>query len=60
MGVNLGGVRRDCVGEGSGVVLAALRKMSWRLPSDLRVEVCSSGGLLPWRVLVRCAAATIT
>ncbi len=60
VGVTLGGVRRDCVGEGSGVVLAASRKMSWRSPSDLRAEVCSSGGLMPWRVLVRCAAAAIT
>jgi hypothetical protein len=37
VGVTLGGVRRDCVGEGSRVVLAASRKMSWRSPSDLRV-----------------------
>ena len=60
VGVTLGGVRRDCVGEWSGVVLAASWTMSWRSPRDLRVEVCSCGGLMPWSVLVRCAAAAIT
>ncbi len=60
MGVTLGGVRGACIGERSGVLLAALRKMSWRSPSDLRVEVCSCGDLMPWRVLVTCAAAAMT
>jgi hypothetical protein len=60
MGVTLGGVHGACVGERSGVLLAALWKMSWRSPSDLRVEVCSCGDLMPWRVLVRCASAAMT
>ncbi len=59
VGVTLGGVRRDCIGEGSWVVLAASWKVYWRLLSDLRVEVCSCGDLMPWRVFVRCAAAAI-
>jgi hypothetical protein len=60
VGVTLGGVRRDCIGEGSWVVLATPWKMSWRSLSDLRLEVCSCGDLMPWRVSVRCAAAAIT
>jgi len=47
VGVTLGGVRGACIGEGSGVLLAASWKMSWRSPSDLRVEVCSCGDLMP-------------
>ena len=58
--VTLGGVRRACIEERSGVMLAASWKMSWRSPSDLRVEVCSCGDLMPWRVLERCAAAAMT
>ena len=60
IGVTLGGVRGACIGEKSGVLLAASWKMSWRLLSDLRVEVCSCGDLMPWRVLERCAAAAMT
>ena len=60
MGVTLGGVRGACIEERSGVLLAASWKMSWRSPSDLRVEVCSCGDLMPWRVLERCAAAAMT
>ena len=60
MGVTLGGVRGACIGERSGVLLATSWKMSWRSPSDLRVEVCNCGDLMPWRVLERCAAATMT
>ncbi len=61
MGVTHGGVRMACIGERSGVLLVASWKMSWRSPSDLTVEVCSScGDLMPWRVLERCAAAAMT
>ena len=60
VGVTLGGVRRACIGERSGGLLASSWKMSLRLPSDLRVEVCSCGDLMPWRVLERCAAAAMT
>jgi hypothetical protein len=60
VGVTLGGVRRDWDGEGSWVLLVASWKMFWRLPSDLRVEVCSCGDLMPSSVSVRCAAAAIT
>ena len=60
VGVTLGSVRGACIGEWSGVLLAASWKMSWRSPSDLRVEVCSCGDLMPWRVLERCAAAAMT
>ena len=60
VGVTLGGVRRACIEERSGVLLAASWKMSWRLPSDLRVEVCSCGDLIPWSVLERYAAAAMT
>ncbi len=60
MGVTLGGVCGVCIGERSGVLLAASWKMSWRSPSNLRVQVCSCGDLMPWRVLVRCAAAAMT
>jgi len=58
VGVTLGGVYGACIGEWSGVLLAASWK--WRSPSDLRVEVCSCGDLMPWRVLERCAAAAMT
>ena len=60
VGDTLGGVCGACIGEGSGVLSAASWKMSWRSPSDLRVEVCSCGDLMPWRVLERCAAAAMT
>ncbi len=60
MGCTLGGVCRGCIRDGAWVELAALWKMSWRLPSDLRVEVCRCGDVMPWRVSVRCAAAAIT
>ena len=60
VGVTLGSVLQACIGEWSGVLLAASWKMSWRSPSDLRVEVCSCGDLMPWRVLERCAAAAMT
>ena len=60
VGFTLGGVRRDRDGDGSWVLLAASWKMSWRSPSDLRVEVCSCGDLMPSSVSVRCAAAAIT
>ncbi len=60
VGVTLGGVCGACIGERSGVLLAASWKMSWRSPSDLRVEVCSCGDLMPWRVLERSAAAAMT
>ena len=36
MGVTLGGVHGACIGEKSGILLAALWKMSWRSLSDLR------------------------
>jgi hypothetical protein len=42
------------------VVLVASWKISWRSPSDLRVEVCSCGDLMPSSVSLRCAAAAIT
>ena len=46
MGITLGGVRGACIGEGSGVLLVASWKLSWRLPSDLREEVCSCEDLM--------------
>ena len=60
VGFTLGGVRRDWDGDGSWVLLAASWKMSWRPPSDLRVEGCSCGDFMPSSVSVRCAAAAIT
>ncbi len=60
VGVTLGSVRGACIGEWSGVLLAASWKMSWRSPSDLRVEMRSCGDLMPWRVLERCAADAMT
>jgi hypothetical protein len=46
--------------RGALVALAASWNISWRSPSAWRVEVCSCGDLMPWRVSVRHADAAIT
>jgi hypothetical protein len=60
------GIGATCRGEvsavmrGALVALAASSNTLRRSPSAWRVEVCSCGDLMPWRVSVRHAVAAIT